>query len=382
MSASRNMQFVEINPTNTYLSGEQLIKHRHLEIEAPCGGPKRTQNEGSAAELEEITAALANLRAQLSVPRIERLGGRALATWDKEQQAAEILRKDGKFESFGYSVQGKQYLEYYEALFLLELGRLQLEYHGVTVSVEQAYVLLLGEQESEKYSNYLVYSIMSRAGYIVVRHKRHQPTAEAVTRADCIWALLDERIGNIPIAGHIRASPMYAPVEKGMEEMKQLIMWPNMEDNENSSEPIDFKFDTRKRKSNTASKGDPGSKKAYILTSKSLIDLPKTETTFSRFKSVFNKFDIVQLKSSDYPYDDDTLPSLNISFDLHLHNEGFKKRTPKTPTFNVMILPPDALFPTHSEVAQCQRQQRHTAPLLVVSVSESKQIQAFLYYIS
>ncbi|XP_034659289.1 uncharacterized protein LOC117895636 isoform X2 [Drosophila subobscura] len=223
---------------------------------------------------------------------------------------------------------------------------------------------------------------MSRAGYIVVRHKRHQPTAEAVTRADCIWALLDERIGNIPIAGHIRASPMYAPVEKGMEEMKQLIMWPNMEDNENSSEPIDFKFDTRKRKSNTASKGDPGSKKAYILTSKSLIDLPKTETTFSRFKSVFNKFDIVQLKSSDYPYDDDTLPSLNISFDLHLHNEGFKKRTPKTPTFNVMILPPDALFPTHSEVAQCQRQQRHTAPLLVVSVSESKQIQAFLYYIS
>ncbi|XP_022216780.2 tRNA-splicing endonuclease subunit Sen54 isoform X2 [Drosophila obscura] len=286
------MELVEINPTNTFLSGEQLIKHRHLEIEAPCGGLKRTQNEGSAAELEEITTALANLRAQLSVPRIERLGGRALATWDEEQQAAAILRKDGKFESFGYSVQGKQYLEYYEALFLLELGRLQLEYHGVNVSVEQAYVLLLGELESEKFSNYLVYSTMSRAGYIVVRHKRHQPTTEAVTRADCIWALLEERTGNIPVASHIRASPLYAIVEKRMEDIKQLIVWPNIKENENCGEPIDFKFDTRKRKANTVSNGDPGCKKACLSTAKSLVELPKTEATFARFKSVFNKFDI------------------------------------------------------------------------------------------
>ncbi|XP_033238519.1 uncharacterized protein Tsen54 isoform X1 [Drosophila pseudoobscura] len=376
-------KFVEINPTNTFLSAEQLVTHRHLEIEATCGGLKRTQNEGSAAELEEITTALSNLRAQLSVPRIERLGGRALASWDEEQQAAEILRKDGKFGSFGYSVQSKLYLEHYEALFLLELGRLQLEYHDVTVSVEQAYVLLLGELESEKYHNYLVYSALSRAGYIVVRHKRHQPAAETVTRADCIWALLKEKVGHIPTAAHIKASPLYATVEKSMEDVKQLIMWPNTEQNENSGERIDFKFDTRKRKAHAASRDYPGSKKACLSTRKSLVDLPKTEATFARFENVFKKFDIVQLKSNDYPTDDQTTPpSFSISFDLHLHNGGFKKRTPKTPTFNVMILPPDAPFPTHSEIAQCQRQQLHTAPLLVVSVSESKQIQAFLYFIS
>jgi len=55
------------------------------------------------------------------VPRIERLGGRALAIWNDEQQVAEVKRKDGKFENFGYSEQGKLYLEYYEAMFLLEV---------------------------------------------------------------------------------------------------------------------------------------------------------------------------------------------------------------------------------------------------------------------
>lgn len=55
------------------------------------------------------------------MPRIERLGGRALAIWNEEQQVAEVKRKDGKFENFGYSEQGKLYLEYYEAMFLLEV---------------------------------------------------------------------------------------------------------------------------------------------------------------------------------------------------------------------------------------------------------------------
>jgi len=62
------------------------------------------------------------------VPRIERLGGRALAIWNDEQQVAEVLRKDGKFENFGYSEQGRLYLEYYEAMFLLELVRYKTSY--------------------------------------------------------------------------------------------------------------------------------------------------------------------------------------------------------------------------------------------------------------
>ncbi|XP_043646439.1 tRNA-splicing endonuclease subunit Sen54 isoform X2 [Drosophila teissieri] len=115
-------EFVEIHPRNSYLSAQKLIAHRHTEFEPPSGGLKRTQNEGTASELEELKRAHEYLRAQLSVPRIERLGGRALAIWNEEQQVAEVIRKDGKFENFGYSEQGKLYLEYYEAMLLLEVN--------------------------------------------------------------------------------------------------------------------------------------------------------------------------------------------------------------------------------------------------------------------
>lgn len=68
----------------------------------------------------------ANLRTQLSCRRIERSAGRAVAVWHPHQQVAEVLRKDGKFESFGFSAQGKLFLQYYEALFLLELVRIYI----------------------------------------------------------------------------------------------------------------------------------------------------------------------------------------------------------------------------------------------------------------
>lgn len=55
------------------------------------------------------------------MPRIERLEGRALAKWDAEENLVRVIRKDGKFENFGYSHNGSCYLENFEALFLLEL---------------------------------------------------------------------------------------------------------------------------------------------------------------------------------------------------------------------------------------------------------------------
>ncbi|XP_016966906.1 uncharacterized protein LOC108035696 [Drosophila biarmipes] len=374
-------EYVEIHPKNEYLSAKELIAHRHSEFEPQSGGLKRTQNEGTAQELEELRRAQEQLRAQLSVPRIERLGGRALAIWNEEQQVAEVLRKDGKFENFGYSDQGKLYLEYYEAMFLLELGRLQLEYYGSVVSIEQAYVLLFGELESEKYSNYLVYSALSRAGYIVVRHKPPKETPEEVTSADCVWALLKEKVGNQPVPEHIKTSSFYSTVQKQMEHIKELITSQKTEDPK-ITESIDFKFDSRKRKADEKPIEEPASKKEKLSkTGRSLVDQLKDELSYSKFEEIFEEFDIIQLKSQEDAKEEITEPpTLKISFDLHLHNEGFKKSSPKPPNFNVVILPSQTAFPTHDEIAKMQTHQ--TAPLLVISVSESKQIQAFLYYIS
>ncbi|KAH8357499.1 hypothetical protein KR200_000150, partial [Drosophila serrata] len=362
-------------------SAEELIAHRHFEFETPSGGLKRTQNEGSAAELEELRRAQDCLRAQLSVPRIERLGGRALATWDEKQQVAQVMRKDGKFENFGYSDQGKLYLEYYEALFLLEVGRLQLEYYGCVVSIEQAYVLLLGKLESEKYEHYLIYSALSRAGYIVVRHQRTQIAPPAVTSEDCIWSFLKAKVGNQPVPDHIRESPHYALIEKRMEDFKELIVGQKTRGSTVSEESIDFEFDTRKRKAPEEPTNEPVTKRGKLCpTGQSLVNQLKTQPSYARFAELFQKFDIVQLRSKDCTTEESMNCPLKITFDLHLHNEGFKKSSPKAPAFNVIILAPRSVFPNHDQISKIQS--LRTAPLLVVSVSESKQIQAFLYYIS
>ncbi|KAH8371184.1 hypothetical protein KR093_006406, partial [Drosophila rubida] len=409
---------------NNNYSAKELIAHRHAEVESPRIGLKRTNFEGSVAELEELQQAygkkhsfyelgcilmalfysVANLRNLLSTRRIERHTGRALAEWHADQQAAEVLRKDGKFESFGFNRHGKLYLEYYEALFLLELNRLQLEYCQMIVSVEQGYLLLLGEGPSKKYNNYLVYSTLSRAGYIVVKHQSDRqdspPTSRkfdvAATREDCIWAILDETINNKAVPEYIKTSTYYATVQSSMTDVKLQIMNQSQSNvHDNLSE--DFKFDTRKRRAESLPNEEAATKRAClpvlkIRKAESLIDKLKTEQNYERFKDIFEKFDIVQLQEDNYELDVETsdMRDLNISFDLHLHNEGFRRSAPKTPTFSVVIVPADEPLPTHNEMIKCQRQQltqlshvSHAAPpLLVMSVSESKQIQAFLYYMS
>jgi len=146
----------------------------------------------------------------------------------------------------------------------------------------------------------------------------------------------------------------------------------------------EFKFETRKRRAQSEPEEETTSKRTRFRKSKSLVDNLKTEANYLRFRETFEKFDIVQLQEDYYESEMDTaLRSFKITFDLHLHNEGFKRSAPKAPTFSVIILPNDEPFPSHNEMIKCQRQElTHTVPLLVISVSESKQIQAFLYYTS
>ncbi|XP_030385473.1 uncharacterized protein LOC115632457 [Scaptodrosophila lebanonensis] len=372
---------VEIVPKNSYLRAAELIKHRNVEVETPRSGLKRIHNEGTSVEDIELKNIYAKLRVQLSVPRIERLDGRAKAIWHESKQIAEVVRMDGKFESFGYSEHGKLYLEYFEALFLLESGRLQLEYQSMIVSVEQAYLLLLGEAANEKFNNYLVYSTLTRAGYIVVKHQVNTvATRNEVTKAECIWSLLKHNLGNIAIVPeNIKASPLFIETEASMDTIKQQIIGRKSEETSDislESQPTGFIFDTRKR----PAESDNVVVKKKARTANSLIGFLTREAEYIKFQKVFSKFDIVQVQNSTMTNDKQKRRNLKITFDLHLHNDGFKKSMPKLAKFCVIILPESESFPTHDEIANCCKP--NIAPLLVISVSESKQIQAFLYHIS
>lgn len=262
------------------------------------------------------------------------------------------------------------------------------------VSVEQAYALLLGESVSEKYNNYLVYSTLTRAGYIVVRHRHLQrpfqfiakePVRDkTVTNEDCIWALLDETVCNRPVPEHIKASPYYVKALSRVSDLKQQIISQTASVADDSL--VNFEFDTRKRRAQSEPYEEAAKKRMCPIsnsarTSKSLTDDLKDEASYLKFKDIFQKLEMVPLARADYDnFSDQALRCFEISFDLHLHNEGFRLSAPKTPYFSTIILPPDEPFPTHNEMVKCQQQLPYTAPLLVISVSDSKQIQAFLHY--
>ncbi|XP_068150005.1 uncharacterized protein Tsen54 [Drosophila tropicalis] len=371
MNEEKTVNQVEIVPKRGYLSPTELITLRHVEIEPPRVGLKRTQNENSPEELAELEIAYANLRTQLSVPRIERLAGRSLAIYHKDQQVVEVLRKDGKFEHFGYSHKGKFYLEYYEALFLVELNRLQLEHEGIILSMEQNYNFLLGPAACDRYNHYLVYSCLSRLGYIVVRHRKPE-----VSRDDCIWALLEEKICHKPIVDDIRTTSFFHELQSRMEASTQRIISQEFQPQHDATEFI-YNFGKRKACEEDLPAPSAVRKRVCLPTNQSLVDVLKADSSYLRFKRIFQKFDIVKLAKTTAISCNDSI-KLNITFDLYLPNEGFRKSLCQTPSFNVVILPMGASFPTHNDVARLQS----SVPLLIISVSESKQIQAFLYYIS
>lgn len=57
-----------------------------------------------------------------------------------------------------------------EALFLIESNLLSLTVNGVSLSVQEAFQLLLSPENGLTKEEYMVYAHLRRLGYIVVRH--------------------------------------------------------------------------------------------------------------------------------------------------------------------------------------------------------------------
>ncbi|XP_073836247.1 tRNA splicing endonuclease subunit 54 isoform X2 [Musca autumnalis] len=397
---------IKVQPKTQYLSSIELTQLRNVDADGVSLGLKRTFPENSEEEKHELEALYDQLQKLLSKPRIERISGRAVAEWDDDAKAVRVVRKDGKFGTFGYSENGELFLEYYEAMFLLEVNRLQLEYHSRILSVEQAYLLLLGENRSSKFTEYLVYSHFTRVGYILVRHQNiNFPKYQIETAEDCTWAILEAELQNDTVPDYVKKSAFYAKVRKQFDQIRSDIKnQNNKEDPLLESHDIELNFSDKikpnlKRKAEnddnpmTADNWKKAKRRRNCGVNvfyKSLVDFLKDEDEYKQFKEQFQQFDIVNLKNYDEDeeenerenYDPVKVETFNINFDVYLHNEGFRKSSPHIPNFRLVILHSHQRFPTHKEMFFTYRQQLNPVPLLLVTVNDSKQIQAFLYYFS
>ncbi|XP_037959639.1 uncharacterized protein LOC119688994 [Teleopsis dalmanni] len=371
---------IEIVPEIDTLSNEEII-HRCIakkNIENINLGDKRdvkTDNPEEAKELEIFYEQLYN--SLTTQPPIH--NKRIEAVWDHEKQAVRVVKKQGKMDKFGYTSNKELYLEYFEALFLLEDNRLLLNYYGMPATLEQAYLLLIGEEASIKYAEYTVYSTLTRMGYILVKYRNCRYSKE-ITDTDCIWTILENEVQGKPIPDEISTFKNFNNIKCSMNENKNKIKnsISCFKDDElpesSSTKHINFakRFKCNKI-SNTENCWQP-SKLSALSTSSGHLDELKSAETYEKYQNLFDELEIIQLKTDIKS--PETCRTFSINFDLYLH-QGFRKSGPGPPIFRLIILDPDDKHPTHDEILMCYRQQLHPTRLIFITLSTSNQLSGF-----
>ncbi|VVC88988.1 unnamed protein product [Leptidea sinapis] len=154
------------------LTGEEIVTRGITKVvsKLPERGSKDVRPSGTLLEQKQIESALEARKSFISVERIEKRGNLSRAEWKNELMLAEVIHKvGGHWQYLGHYVEKKLYLEPEEILYLMESNCLQLTYNGVTVSLQQAYTLLMKGKIS--LLQYKVYASLSRLGFKIIRHK-------------------------------------------------------------------------------------------------------------------------------------------------------------------------------------------------------------------
>ncbi|XP_067672347.1 tRNA-splicing endonuclease subunit Sen54-like isoform X2 [Haliotis asinina] len=153
------------------LCADKLFKCRRQQNRSvpQKGGAKEYAPDGSWLQAKRLEAFHQERTAVLAEPRVERLGGLVQGTWDPNRKLVQFKKEMGKFWShMGFVDESRKWLFPEEALFLMETTVLEVYYGGVPLSIQEAYVRLLGEDVSVE--EYQTYAHLRRLGYVVLRH--------------------------------------------------------------------------------------------------------------------------------------------------------------------------------------------------------------------
>ncbi|XP_071106541.1 tRNA-splicing endonuclease subunit Sen54-like [Haliotis cracherodii] len=153
------------------LCADELFKCRRQQDKSvpQKGGAKDYAPDGSWLQDKRLEAFHQERTAVLSEPRVERLGGLVQGTWNPSKKLVEFKKEMGKFWShMGFVDESRKWLFPEEALFLTETTVLEVYYGGVPLSIQEAYVRLLGVDISVE--EYQTYAHLRRLGYVVLRH--------------------------------------------------------------------------------------------------------------------------------------------------------------------------------------------------------------------
>ncbi|XP_037943597.1 uncharacterized protein LOC119676429 [Teleopsis dalmanni] len=372
---------IEVVPPSNTLSNDEIYRRciAKENVKSVTLGDKRCFKTDDPEEVKELDMFYEELFYFLTIPRLIH-NDHMVAVWDFEKKAARVVRQKGKMDKFGYTYNKALYLENYEALFLLETDRLKMDYYNLPITLEQAYLLFIGEEASLQYAEYMVYTTLTRKGIVVQKYKNCSYDCEAVTKTDCIWAILKNELYDLPIPDRISASKYFTEMKSGMIKNQNLIRESQSGFNDDelpeSSNTKRINFAQRiycNTDYKTESVWQPNRQPPVLKSSGHLEEIKKLLDR-KKFKDVFEKLEIIKLKTNIK--NPDTCRKFNISFDLY-EPKGFRKSNPGVPVCRLIIFHSDDKFPTHDEMLMCYCQQIHPTNLIFVSVSESNQIHGF-----
>lgn len=139
----------------------------------PKGGVKFSENRGTDVENLRQQSYYNARKGVLSSLKVRKIANLGLAEWLPEYSVAKIIRQ-GKFLQVHGFFHENDFLALYpeEALFLLDVGDIELTFNGMLLSMQDAYSLLLFSQtkpNSCSFDQYCVYAHLCRMGYRVQR---------------------------------------------------------------------------------------------------------------------------------------------------------------------------------------------------------------------
>uniref|UniRef100_A0A8B9TBS6 tRNA splicing endonuclease subunit 54 n=1 Tax=Anas platyrhynchos TaxID=8839 RepID=A0A8B9TBS6_ANAPL len=130
------------------------------------GGPKEAAPDGSEEQAERLRLCRDEQWRWLAEERVE--GNLVKAEWKPEKGIVELQSPAGKFwHTMGFSERGKQCLLPEEALYLLECGSVQLFYRNLPLSIQEAYEMLLTQEEMSLSHYQFCYPALLSASVVV-----------------------------------------------------------------------------------------------------------------------------------------------------------------------------------------------------------------------
>lgn len=265
-----------------------------------------------------------NLQGLLRLERVILTNKISKGVYEQEWKRVRVVSTVGKWIN-GYYEANVNYLRPHEALYLMEMCKLEVTFETVPMSIEQAYAIFLESCNDMSIEVYLVYTYLSRTGYFVQIHnaetdkERFEAAAKRLTNKEdeMIWSVLMEKL-NLPVSADFNRleKELYERTKEVMESFNQQISG-KREENSSSDEPP-----TKKHKS-----------EPEATSTRDFIDILKTEVEFYTYENIFKKFSFVNRAESFATLE----RALKFNFDIFIPKTNFKK-SEDLPNYRIVVV--------------------------------------------